>query len=286
MDSKSFFLPSADGQVQLHLIAMEHAEPLPVLVMLHGGPGSGAEPLLELPAFQALDRRFTTVYFDQRGSGESRYPLCKGITQEQVTSDVATVVDWARKTYPDRKIFLWGGSFGGLLGLLTLDRYPKLVDRAVLTSPAIYPGDTMLQFFLEAKRQGGDKLPEDVRSQFNSIEDKDTLMKALDSDAVCDWLASFPEAVKGQEGLFHSHAMRSWFLNGCDARPVVGRVKIPLLLIQGMEDPFCPAQVLLDAVRDYPNPNVSCKTFSPCGHSTFEDCEKEFVEEITNFLMK
>lgn len=48
------------------------------IVFLHGGPGSGAQAIMELPAFRSLEEDALCIHFDQRGSGASTYDLKKG----------------------------------------------------------------------------------------------------------------------------------------------------------------------------------------------------------------
>lgn len=62
------------------------------IVFLHGGPGSGAQAILELPAFRSLEKDALCIHFDQRGSGASNYDLKKGLSIDTITRDVQRVI--------------------------------------------------------------------------------------------------------------------------------------------------------------------------------------------------
>lgn len=66
------------------------------IIFLHGGPGSGAQAIMELPAFRALEEDALCIHFDQRGSGASSYDLKKGLCIDTLTNDVLRVIQDTR----------------------------------------------------------------------------------------------------------------------------------------------------------------------------------------------
>lgn len=273
----------ADG-CKLRIIAFENEPQTPVLVMLHGGPGSGADPLLELSAFQRLNKIFTTVYFDQRGAGKSRYDLSKQLTRQQAAKDVHEVVQWARKEYPNRPVYLWGASFGGLLSLLFLEQYPTDVDKAVVCSAAVLKSDELKATIELGRVELQDKLhelPRPLQDAFGTIT---TVSGELQqSDAMDKQLSDMEDLPKGFEGILCIYAMRSWFFD-YDARPVLSKLSIPTLLMHGDSDPICPIQTIKSAYDKAQNKLIKFISLPDCGHSAFEDCEEKYVQEISDFL--
>lgn len=257
-----------------------------VIVMLHGGPGSGMEPIMQLKAMQRLEETFTLVYFDQRGTGKSYYDIRQGISKEQVVDDVKIVVDYAKETFPNKKICLWGGSYGGLLGLMFLERFPTAVEKAVISSPAIYPsseemGTSQFKFLQSFENY---IFPTELSKKLKVMEpSKESSYAFMTSKETQDFLNQYEMPVQFYEGLFHSNAMREWFFVDCDYRKALATIQIPTLLLQGMDDPFCFADVLIDAHRKCNNPLVSLNTYENCGHAVFDDCEDEFVRVCTEF---
>jgi pimeloyl-ACP methyl ester carboxylesterase len=100
----------------------------PVLLILHGGPGSPEMP--DDWTFQTpLEDFFTVVEWDQRGAGKT-YSLNdpKAIeptmTLPQMVSDTEVVIEYLRQTYGKQKIVLLGHSWGSVLGVLVAERHP------------------------------------------------------------------------------------------------------------------------------------------------------------------
>jgi pimeloyl-ACP methyl ester carboxylesterase len=92
----------------------------PVLLFIHGGPGSPMMP--ESWIFQRpWEDFFTVVQWDQRGAGKtlaaaSGQPATP-LTLDRMQADAEELVDYLRKTYGKQKIFLMGHSFGSVLGM-------------------------------------------------------------------------------------------------------------------------------------------------------------------------
>lgn len=98
----------------------------PVLLVLHGGPGS----TLGATACRwqgALEAAFTVVHWDQRGSGNTYYrdPAAPPPTVERLLSDLDELVDALRARYGRDRLFLLGHSWGSLLGGLYALRRPE-----------------------------------------------------------------------------------------------------------------------------------------------------------------
>lgn len=101
----------------------------PILMVLHGGPGSPEMP--DDWTFQTpWEDFFTVVEWDQRGAGKT-YALNDPKTMEptmtlpQMVSDTETVIEYLRRTYGKQKIFLLGHSWGSVLGLEVAQRHPE-----------------------------------------------------------------------------------------------------------------------------------------------------------------
>jgi proline iminopeptidase len=97
----------------------------PVLLILHGGPGSS-----ELPMYRAFNSRledhFTVVYWDQRGAGKSagkKIPE-NSFTLAQLVEDTHELTVYLKDKLKKEKIFLLGHSWGSLLGVKTISKYP------------------------------------------------------------------------------------------------------------------------------------------------------------------
>lgn len=100
----------------------------PILLFLHGGPGSPSMP--EAYTFQnPWEDYFTVVQWDQRGTGKTYAAndprtLEATLTLGQMTDDALEVIHYLQKTYGKRKLFLLGHSWGSILGEAVAQREP------------------------------------------------------------------------------------------------------------------------------------------------------------------
>ena len=100
----------------------------PPLILLHGGPG-----LTETPFFRhfnaPLEKTFTVVYWDQRGSGKSfdgKIPR-SSMTVEQFIADLDELVEVVRGRTGKEQVTIFGHSWGSALGVLYTARFPEKV---------------------------------------------------------------------------------------------------------------------------------------------------------------
>ncbi|MBW6497807.1 MAG: alpha/beta hydrolase [Bacteroidales bacterium] len=114
----------------------------PVLVYLHGGPGFPLFPFEPRgESMLRLERQFTMVYWEQRGTGKSftrRIPR-KSMNIEQFIEDTRQVVEYARQTTGAEKVLLWGHSWGSNIGALFAARYPELLHAYISTGQSVSP---------------------------------------------------------------------------------------------------------------------------------------------------
>lgn len=116
----SGYFPVADGY-KLYYELVGNPKGIPT-VYLHGGPGAG---------FEKNDRRFfnpktfNLLLFDQRGAGKSKpFASTKNNTTQKLIQDIRVLT---HHFFDDRKVFLFGGSWGSTLALAYSLAYPKNV---------------------------------------------------------------------------------------------------------------------------------------------------------------
>ncbi len=120
--------PVALGGVEQWILIRGHDVANPVLIYLHGGPGSPAIPYGRF-AFGGLERHFTVVTWDQRGCGKSYSPAidAQSITLEQLLSDTRELVAMMRERFATEAVYLMGASWGSVLGVFTARDHPELL---------------------------------------------------------------------------------------------------------------------------------------------------------------
>lgn len=111
----------------VHIISENSANPL--LVYLHGGPGDAALPLME--RFNSdLAKKYTLIIWEQRGAGKSYYPFeaNEEITIATFISDLKVLVLKLLSEWEKEKVCLMGHSWGSIIGMEFIKRYPKLIE--------------------------------------------------------------------------------------------------------------------------------------------------------------
>jgi proline iminopeptidase len=108
-------------------ISIRAADPkAPLLLFLHGGPGSAnlAKLRQQVPE---LEQHFVVVTWDQRGAGKSAsigfdYRI---LSIEQMVSDAHELVAYLKDRFGVEKIHLMGFSWGTVIGLSLAERFPQ-----------------------------------------------------------------------------------------------------------------------------------------------------------------
>jgi pimeloyl-ACP methyl ester carboxylesterase len=113
----------------------------PVLLYLHGGPGSPTMP--EAWTFQRpWEDYFTVVQWDQRGAGKtyaSNDPqtIAPTMTAEQMIDDTEYVVAYLLRHLKKEKLFALGHSWGSFLGMELARRHPQRLHAYIGTGQMI-----------------------------------------------------------------------------------------------------------------------------------------------------
>lgn len=98
----------------------------PVLLWLHGGPGS-AQMSLAHHLDERLEEEFIVVHWDQRGAGKSNHDGFdeKTMTFEQFKNDAHELIGYLQTHLKKEKIYLLGHSWGSQLGIELVNDYPE-----------------------------------------------------------------------------------------------------------------------------------------------------------------
>lgn len=99
----------------------------PVLLWLHGGPGSSVIGLLDA-LLRPWEDYFTLVTWDQRQTGKSYYPHkdeTAPLTVQQFIDDTEELIQYLLSYLKKEKIFVLGSSWGTVLGMHMVKRHPE-----------------------------------------------------------------------------------------------------------------------------------------------------------------
>jgi len=97
----------------------------PVLLKLHGGPGSSEMMFSRL--HRELEKDFVVVTWDQRGAGKSYHPelSANDMTIDRFVDDARELTLKLKERFGQEKIYLMGHSWGTIIGWETVQRHPE-----------------------------------------------------------------------------------------------------------------------------------------------------------------
>lgn len=108
----------------------------PIILFLHGGPGSPMLPMLYKYQY-ALEKDYTVVNWDQRHAGKTYFLNEDNADQIQNTLSIATsvqdiyqVVSFLKESF-NQDVIIMGHSWGSTLGTLFVSQYPEMVKAYV-----------------------------------------------------------------------------------------------------------------------------------------------------------
>ncbi len=143
-------------------ISIRGANPqAPFLLFLHGGPGSANLAKLRLQTPE-LEQHFVVVNWDQPGAGKSVSPGFdyRQLSITQMVSDAHELVTYLKARFGVRKVYLMGFSWGTIIGLSLVKRYPEDFLAYLAVSQEIEPAQAeriSLEFTRQRAQQAGNQ---------------------------------------------------------------------------------------------------------------------------------
>lgn len=150
----------------------------PMIVILHGGPGYDYSSLLKCKAF--VDQGYRVIFYDQRGSGLSKRHPKNSYSIQLMFDDLSAVITHYR-TSPNQKVFLLGHSWGAMLATAYINKYPTLINGAILAEPGGFVWQDVLDYVGRSRELKLTKeLTNDLLYQDQFITGKDSEHAILD----------------------------------------------------------------------------------------------------------
>ncbi len=257
------------------------------VVLLSGGPGFDVDYMKEVADF--LPAGYQRIYLEQRGTGRSIPPV--------VSAETITVKLWVedleavRVALKQERLFLVAHSGGGIYAQAYAAAHPDRVERMIL----IGPGGPTLEF----AQWLGDNLaarqrPEDQRlvaywdaAERHGVDHEKASferVRAVTPAYFYDRAKGLAWAAARPDGSFHARTNELIFADLAkeyDARPGLRKLKCPVLIVQGHQDPVgdLTAQEIHNTIAG------SQLTFlDKCGHYPWVERPDDFRRTVTEFL--
>ena len=289
------------------------------IIFIHGGPGGTALQKIGLPAFNALEQSYATVFWDQRASGSSQGNSAdKYLTLGQFTEDLDKLVDLIRHKYDNPEIFLIGHSWGGCLGTSYLTANQR---------------QQKIKGWIEVDGAHNNPKADSLSMQFVRDYAINQIGKGIDSDFwnyVLDWYQKNPNFTTDQlehyafvekahgyiydpdlqsgqkfpsysfDYLFDSpanvtaaltnynHVIRNFIISDIDLTTEMKNITLPSLIIWGLHDGIIPYPMANQALQALgtPDQNKKVVTLSSSAHEGFYEEPENFVDAVTAFVEK
>ncbi|MFC4069028.1 proline iminopeptidase-family hydrolase [Actinoplanes subglobosus] len=253
--------PSAKGTVPFgehrtwYRISGEIRDDRPTLVVLHGGPGSTHDYLLNIA--DLAGQGWAVVHYDQLGNGGSTHLPGRGADFWTVDLFLAELDNLLRGIGVDDNYVLLGQSWGGMLAARHAAARPDgLRGLVIANSPASY------ELWLQEMKVLRDELPDGVndvllRHEAAGTTDDDEYFQAMQvfyNKHVCrltpwprDFMASFMEiyndptvyyTMNGPNEFHVIGSLRDW-----SVIPYLADIDVPTLILSGRHDEATPVTV-------------------------------------------
>jgi pimeloyl-ACP methyl ester carboxylesterase len=251
---------------------------VPTLLLLHGGPGvdhSGFKP-----AFTEMADMTQVVYLDLRGNGRSDAGLTNKWSLEQWAEDIHSFCDALSIENP----IVLGHSLGGIVAMVYAVRYPDHPSKLVLSSTSTQPtaGE---QSFAVFDRLGGPRARAAAMA-FWTAPDETSL---AEYEALCIPLYTRTAPPAGfYERAVRNPAMQLVFfeieLRRLDLLRQLDRIKCPILIVAGEDDPITPVADMEDIAAALRPDLVRLERFANAGHGVYRDRPEAFFRMLRDFI--
>jgi pimeloyl-ACP methyl ester carboxylesterase len=291
------------GEVSQTILLRGENTSNPILLFLHGGPGSAQIGFA--PKFQReLEKEFIVVNWDQRGSGLSFKPDTKieELTVENILNDTIELIEYLLSRFNQPKLFLVGHSWGSVLGILAAHQKPDYIHSYIGIAQVVdfHEGEKLSYEFVLKKARDLKKtkaLKDLEGTEFNPAD-----MKFLDVKG--KWLSAFGGSIMGV-GLYNlvysnmlfgtEYTLKDWItymkagklsleaiwpqLLNIDFRKSVPSLEVPVYIFAGKHDYQVPYELSKQYFDLLGAPHKEFVWFENSAHLlNFEEPEKFYNE--------
>ncbi len=296
---------------ELTMMIRGHSIKNPVLLFLAGGPG-GSELGAMRNHLPTLEKSFTVVTFDQRGTGRSYRALdpTSTLRLENAVDDTIAVTNYLRKRFAQDQIYLAGQSWGSTLGVLALQRNPDAYRAFIGIGQMVSQVETDRIFYSDtlawAQKNGKERLAKDLIKigppPYANMLDYETALSSehevypYDSSKNSEGQGGFSEnfIVDEYALIDQVHLLAAFMdtfsvlypqLQDIDFRTTAAQFSMPMYFVQGAHEapgrsiPFKEWFAMIDA------PVKQTVEFETSGHRPLFEQPDKFVDFMTNTVL-
>lgn len=289
----------------------------PIILNLHGGPAS-PDSFLTYEFAKKISDDFIYVSWDQRGCGKTYYKnrnidsKNKTADFEQAIKDVDELVKYLCMRFKKDKVIIMGHSYGSLLGVSYVSKYPERVERYIGIGQSVSIIDTQAMNYNEAvSLLGNNKKTDKLAMAYQRLKDNlnpENLMKFQ--------RLTIPCLVSNMDGLKKKNQIKlilsspdlafddiRWLLGMLNWKGHYNRNKklldytlsanvydigikfsVPMYFISGEYDKKCCVDVLKKYYETIIAPTKKIVIIEKCAHSPQIDEPALFADEVKKLL--
>lgn len=293
----------------------------PVLLFLHGGPGVPMMPFISV--FQTpWEEHFIVVQWDQRGTGKTYTDndptaVLPTMTHERMLQDARELTMYLQKRLRKERIFLLGHSWGSMLGLPLVKRYPELFYAYVGTGQVINVQDNERVGYERTLAVARERRNDQAITELLAIAPYPDPAKGTTAPRLVlrKWQREFGLGIRGKTDLqilreMLSAGLRSpdytiadnltWILrrdstfsrnalakeiDQFDVRPLGYRFDIPVIFMLGRHDWQVPATIAAEYFDRIESPQKQLVWFEASAHSPPSEQPDEFARALTDEVL-
>lgn len=279
------------GYEQKVLIEGKRKE-LPIVVCLHGGPGSpipfsvGCRGL-----FPQFTDKFIMVYWDQLGCGINNCNIDDSFNINMFVNMTVDLIKILKNKYAENKLFIFAVSWGSVLSAKAVSAVPDLIDGVVVYGQVMKELSFNQEVFDTLKESSA---PDKVKKQIYLVNQKDEHLIG-DLKTVAKWIRKYTDGYQCKseksvpigtiiKGLLFSpdYKFRDFIAivkNGyqknnsillelmkIDMSEILAGVEKPYYIIQGNSDIVTSTKAISEFVSSCSNANLHCEVINNSGH--------------------
>lgn len=289
------------GETELYVDVAGQRTDAPLLLFLHGGPGSVAHLVMfQETVGRELERDFLVAYVHQRGTGKSPPVPDAALTIPAHVDDLAKIVDDLTARYGPDKVDVVGHSWGGMLAALYATSHREKIEKLVLISTAVNVKALLRDSYEAALKWAQEEnIPQAITeltaldSSFDTVQHFGTVLgwanqaggvaKDFDMDAYVARLGidtEYPNWRERQGAI--NQAMMQQVLN-IDLSASFPSLDMPVLFVSGARDAIVTETTMRREYDAYRGPK-SFVLLQESHHLPFIDQPEELAEALRTFL--
>lgn len=252
----------------------------PTLLLLHGGPAADHSQFK--PTFSAVSDIAQVIYVDQRGCGRSAGSDPTTWHLDQWGDDVKALCDVLDIAAP----IVYGVSFGGYVAQAYATRHPSHPSKLILASTAARMDFEAVYNAFE--RIGGSEVAAIARERW--MRPTPEARAAYMARCVPLYRPALPvsppprRTIVNEAVAFHFSGEGRELMR-MDFRPMLDRIRCPVLVAVGDEDPITPTAFSEEIVAHLPPQLVRLERFVGCGHGIQVNDPERFFEVMREYIL-